>query len=981
MVGVQRMHGRARDLQAAAVGSLLADIEKHYGGYSLHRLVRLASGAGPYYLEREGMRAMLAREDDAVEEVCGSAAAPREPGEPNHGEIAMVIVNVDGVGAYDLQPADRMEEILTAVLAVTPDLILMQEVVAEMLPVLKRRLPDWKIHRRRDVTEEYFNITAMSEALHPEAGRTSSYPFSCSRNGRHLLTVRPPGWSIINVHAESGRGVLARDCREKQLHHMSRMQECEAGRACVLAGDMNIRSGEEHPLESEGWRDVGLVGDSDWTWQRAQNNAKYDRIFVHGVAIECGPAQRLTSIWPSLSDHVALHVLLRRKITDPPAEEDLHMDSAPGQSSQIQSATGQTSQAQGRTGAPAGSEAGGPRGALQVVKVANAALLFVHRFRAQAEASLQYLDDDTWTPEQTVGLPDAAGLVAWTDVPTLGGFKTGKVGPRGTNRRASLDDQLHQRNRYHQYKHWAEVACGVSDAELKGYLATAANLFRHARGLKGLPNTLQHSRHDGDITIATHALLLCRVHGLRRAIMQADVEELGEPVWRLKASTELERLLNLDAKHLRSECEALPKNLLEMRSLHLKASCDTPASQSSLVVGLFTLWVFEEAANMLKAQEAWQELLRLAPREDTAVVAPTYFVMDDATFDAAVAQELVAPHCSRRSKDTSKLKLRNPLLRAWWSFAWEAACAEVSHRFGPERRTCKQELEVSFTMEELYRKLFSATNCEEAPYPKSAERERELKAIWGDLSFFERKAGRKICGDELGRFYLHPLDERSDKFDRKTLSAVWRHASTAWGDGWPYGAGSGVGAQTSGQDGTATGICEDEETIAITDIPKHEVKTLPHDTYSWRQFKTITAQGADEAYDLLNANWKELQEQTALAKRMGKRFKEKLFRHLPGDTARRSVSVISLQHSAHKEIFHGRLFEEGQKLVFEEQNTGFRVQVDKPSHLSGRALQNWREQAWYEALRFKHAAAKKAATKSARKALAESRNGCLSCPS
>ena len=127
------------------------------------------------------------------------------------------------------------------------------------------------------------------------------------------------------------------------------------------------------------------------------------------------------------------------------------MDSAPGQSSQIQSATGQTSQAQGRTGAPARSEAKGPRGALQVVSVAKAALLFAHRFRAQAEACLQYLDDDTWTPEQTVGLPDAAGLVAWTDVPKLGGLKVERLGAKDNRRRASLDDQLQQRNRYLQY--------------------------------------------------------------------------------------------------------------------------------------------------------------------------------------------------------------------------------------------------------------------------------------------------------------------------------------------------------------------------------------------------------------------------------------------------------------------------------------------------------------------------------------------------
>ena len=92
--------------------------------------------------------------------------------------------------------------------------------------------------------------------------------FPCSRNGRHLLTTRPSGWSIINVHAESGGRPDERDYREKQLQYMSRLHESEEGLACVLAGDFNMRVGEEQWLVREGWRDVLPANGDEWTWQR-----------------------------------------------------------------------------------------------------------------------------------------------------------------------------------------------------------------------------------------------------------------------------------------------------------------------------------------------------------------------------------------------------------------------------------------------------------------------------------------------------------------------------------------------------------------------------------------------------------------------------------------------------------------------------------------------------------------------------------------
>ena len=66
-------------------------------------------------------------------------------------EVTLLTVNVDGLGEYASSPAGRMEEILTAVLASTPDVIMLQEVVLEMYKVLQRRLQGqgWIIGRRR----------------------------------------------------------------------------------------------------------------------------------------------------------------------------------------------------------------------------------------------------------------------------------------------------------------------------------------------------------------------------------------------------------------------------------------------------------------------------------------------------------------------------------------------------------------------------------------------------------------------------------------------------------------------------------------------------------------------------------------------------------------------------------------------------------------------------------------------------------------
>ena len=101
---------------------------------------------------------------------------------------------------------------------------------------------------------------------------------------------------------------------------------------------------------------------------------------------------------------------------------------------------------------------------------------------------------------------------------------------------------------------------------------------------------------------------------------------------------------------------------------------------------------------------------------------------------------------------------------------------------------------------------------------------------------------------------------------------------------------------------------------------------------------------------------------------------EDMMRACNGGRGRSESVVISLERKGYPEVFHGRLFGFGRAAFFEEESTWLRVQVVVPSHLTGRALGNWYEMKLFFGLRAKHKAAEKLATRSNRKALAESRN-------
>ena len=154
ILGDAPRHGRTECPTGSEVATLLAEIQREVGAVTLHRIHRGASVAGSFFLEREGLRAMVGAHDVEV-------AGAQDGGGPGGGardaaaQISVVTVNVDGLGEYVEPAATRLEAILDTVLAVAPDVLLLQEVVPEMYAVVRRRLPDWKVHRRGNHTEDF----------------------------------------------------------------------------------------------------------------------------------------------------------------------------------------------------------------------------------------------------------------------------------------------------------------------------------------------------------------------------------------------------------------------------------------------------------------------------------------------------------------------------------------------------------------------------------------------------------------------------------------------------------------------------------------------------------------------------------------------------------------------------------------------------------------------------------------------------------
>ena len=142
----------------------------------------------------------------------------------------------------------------------------------------------WSLHKRSSEESVYYVVIASK--LAKQIGERTKSKLLQSSQGRHSLTLTRQGMHFITVHAESGGHAAERDCRASQLQYLARAHESADGGACFLAGDFNLRPGEDQVLLNEGWRDgVHVERSGDWTWARGAFRARYDRVYIHaGVA-------------------------------------------------------------------------------------------------------------------------------------------------------------------------------------------------------------------------------------------------------------------------------------------------------------------------------------------------------------------------------------------------------------------------------------------------------------------------------------------------------------------------------------------------------------------------------------------------------------------------------------------------------------------------------------------------------------------------
>ena len=149
-------------------------------------------------------------------------------------------------------------------------------------------------------------------------------PFPSSLDGRHAVITQCGGWEMQNTHLDSGGCAAARDAREVQMRQLRDRHSpvsVSEDAVLVLAGDFNLRGGEEGPLQSAGWRDAwqwpAAPPSEDWAWSGHDRQLRFDRVFVHdaqdGAKVERRAIARLSGLWPALSDHAALHAVLVRR--------------------------------------------------------------------------------------------------------------------------------------------------------------------------------------------------------------------------------------------------------------------------------------------------------------------------------------------------------------------------------------------------------------------------------------------------------------------------------------------------------------------------------------------------------------------------------------------------------------------------------------------------------------------------------------------
>ena len=179
---------------------------------------------------------------------------------------------------------------------------------------------------------------------------------------------------------------------------------------------------------------------------------------------------------------------------------------------------------------------------------------------------------------------DAGELPKWNEVLKDCGFKIQRPGGRDHQHCATKEEKTAQCRDHGQYKSWALKACGLAEEEFKEHLTKATGLHANMLGRGDIPATFRRQHDNADrnrMTAREHAVLLCRVAGLRKAASGGEVGGLG-------GREEMERLLALGGHQLQEECQAIPAPLRKAGSFALEdARVKDANARAAAVVGLF----------------------------------------------------------------------------------------------------------------------------------------------------------------------------------------------------------------------------------------------------------------------------------------------------------------------------------------------------------------------------------------------------------
>ena len=171
--------------------------------------------------------------------------------------------------------------------------------------------------------------------------------------------------------------------------------------------------------------------------------------------------------------------------------------------------------------------------------------------------------------------------------------------------------------------------------------------------------------------------------------------------------------------------------------------------------------------------------------------------------------------------------------------------------------------------------------------------------------------------------------------------------------------------------GRESGVYENSE---LTSIPRDAVESLADGWYKWRGY-CKQALSFEHAYELLNAAWLEIQQRTAVAKRMDAQRRRQL-QHLDTDETRFSnFTSIVLKKGSNGHVIKGRYRTDGRKLTFIEDSTWHQIILDLPATVNehGRGFDAFLDKKLYDAVLAQHAKAKRDVKQAVRHEQAEQR--------